>query len=195
MNAIETYLQHYKMVCPAISQEELEYVASVLTVINLKPKDYFLEQGNTQKALGFVTSGLMKSFYLDDKGNEITCWFMSENEYATHFSGFIRQKPSKYFIQCIEPTEIVLLPYTEMQNGYQKYKNLERYGRIVTEEVLVMLENRVESFLFEKAEQRYLNFLKNSPDLFNRISLTDLASYLGIERQSLSRIRNAIRFK
>jgi hypothetical protein len=82
-----------------------------------------------------------------------------------------------------------------MQDGYNEYKNIERYGRLVTEEVLVQQQTRVESFLFEKAEERYLNFIKRSPNLFNRISLTYLASYLGIERQSLSRIRKKLAMK
>jgi hypothetical protein len=76
-----------------------------------------------------------------------------------------------------------------MQEGYQKYKNIEKYGRLVAEEVVVMQQSRIESFLFENAEQRYLNFISSNPNLFNRISLTYLSSYLGIERQSLSRIR------
>jgi hypothetical protein len=78
-----------------------------------------------------------------------------------------------------------------MQEGYQKYKNIEKYGRLVAEEVVVLKQSRIESFLFENAEQRYLNFISTNPNLFNRISLTYLSSFLGIERQSLSRIRKS----
>ena len=66
------------------------------------------------------------------------------------------------------------------------------YGRLIAEHVLTVQTDRVESFLFENAEQRYLNFIDKNPDIINRISLTHLASYLGIERQSLSRIRKKI---
>ena len=191
-NPIKSYLNHYKLVCPQISDDELEYISEHLTVTEYASKDYYLKSGNVQKSIGFVVSGLMRSFYIDDKGNEITIWFTKENEYATDYSSYVRQSPAKYFLQCIEPTLVVNLPFEDMQDGYSKYKNIERYGRLVTEEVLVLQQNRLESFLFQNAEERYLDFIKRSPTLFNRVSLTDLASYLGIERQSLSRIRKSL---
>jgi CRP/FNR family transcriptional regulator, anaerobic regulatory protein len=191
-NPIKSYLNHYKMVCPQISDDELEYISQHLTVTEYAAKDYYLKSGNVQKSIGFVISGLMRSFYINDKGNEITIWFTKENEYATDYSAYVRQSPAKYFLQCIEPTLVANLTFEDMQDGYSKFKNIERYGRLVTEEVLVMQQNRLESFLFQNAEQRYLDFIKQSPTLFNRVSLTDLASYLGIERQSLSRIRKSL---
>lgn len=193
--AIKVYLESYKQVCNQITEEELAYIGKELTTSEFKTKQYYLKAGQIQTAIGYVVSGLMRSFYIDDKGNEITISFVKENEYVTDYGAFIRQKPSKYYFQCLEPSIVVNLPYSEMQNGYNLYKNIERYGRLVTEEVLVQQQTRLESFLFEKAEERYLNFIKRSPELFNRISLTYLSSYLGIERQSLSRIRKMLATK
>lgn len=193
--AIEAYLESYKQICNKITEEELLYIGKRLTISEFKTKQYYLKAGQVQTSIGYVVSGLMRSFYIDEKGNEITIAFIKENEYATDFGAFIRQKPSKYYLQCLEPSIVVNLPYIVMQEGYDLYKNIERYGRLVTEEVLVQQQTRLESFLFEKAEERYLNFIKRSPGLFNRISLTYLSSYLGIERQSLSRIRKLITTK
>ena len=193
--AIKAYLESYKQICNKITDEELLYISKRLTISEFKTKQYYLKAGQVQTAIGYVISGLMRSFYIDEKGNEITIAFIKENEYATDYGAFIRQKPSKYYFQCLEPSIVVNLPYAAMQEGYDSYKNIERYGRLVTEEVLVQQQTRLESFLFEKAEERYLNFIKRSPDLFNRISLTYLSSYLGIERQSLSRIRKLITSK
>lgn len=193
--AIKVYLESYKQICNQITDEELTYVSKGLTISEFKTKQYYLKAGQIQTAIGYVVSGLMRSFYIDDKGNEITVSFVKEKEYVTDYVAFIRQKPSKYYFQCLEPSIVVNLPYSEMQDGYNLYKNIERYGRLVTEEVLVQQQTRLESFLFEKAEERYLNFIKRSPDLFNRISLTYLSSYLGVERQSLSRIRKLLASK
>lgn len=192
---IKVYLESYKQICNQITDEELAYIGKGLTVSEFKARQYYLKAGQIQTAIGYVVSGLVRSYYIDDKGNEITIAFIKENEYATDYGAFVRQKPSKYYFQCLEPSVVVNLPYTEMQDGYNRYKNIERYGRLVTEEVLVQQQNRLESFLFEKAEERYLNFIKRSPNLFNRISLTYLSSYLGIERQSLSRIRKMLTTK
>ncbi len=95
-------------------------------------------------------------------------------------------------MECLEPCIIIALKYKDIQEGYDKFKSNERYGRLIAEKVLTIQTDRVESFLFETAEERYLNFIKDHPGLINRISLTHLSSYLGIERQSLSRIRSKI---
>jgi len=192
---ISIYLESYKQICNQITDEELAFVSKVLTISEFKAKQYYLKAGQVQTAIGYVVSGLIRSYYIDDKGNEITISFVKEKEYVTDYGAFVRQKPSKYYFQCLEPCVVVNLLYSEMQDGYNEYKNIERYGRLVTEEVLVQQQTRLESFLFEKAEERYLNFIKRSPNLFNRISLTYLASYLGIERQSLSRIRKKLAMK
>lgn len=148
--------------------------------------------GEIQKNMGYVCEGLMRRYYINDKGNKITTGFVKESEYATDYPAFIRQKPTKYFMECLEPSIILELSYENIQEGYKKFKNNERYGRQIAEMVLTIQTDRVESFLFENAEERYLNFIKNNPNLMNRISLTHLSSFLGIERQSLSRIRNKI---
>jgi CRP/FNR family transcriptional regulator, anaerobic regulatory protein len=170
----EVYLNHYRSICSEITSQELSYIAQALTVSKLKSKTYYLEQGQIQKSIGFISEGLIRSFYVDENPS------------------FIRQIPAKFYFQCIEPCVIVNLPFEDMQEGYSKYKNIERYGRLITEEVLVMQQLRLESFLFQNGEQRYVNFMSNYPTLFNRVSLTDLATYLGIERQSLSRIRKSL---
>jgi CRP-like cAMP-binding protein len=170
----------------------LNYLKSGLTVSNLKPKHFFIHANAIQKEIGFVYSGLLRAFYIDNDGNEISVNFIQENRYATHYSAFITQAPSKYYFQCIEPTVIVNLAYKHIQEGYEKFPILERYGRLVAEEVLKIQQKRIEGFLFDNAETRYLDFIKDNPHLFNRVSLSYLSSYLGIERQSLTRIRKKL---
>jgi uncharacterized phage protein gp47/JayE len=79
-----------------------------------------------------------------------------------------------------------------MQDSYSKFYLLERYGRLIAEEVLKQHQKRIESFLFENAEDRYLDFIKTFPNIHDRVSLSYLSTYLGIERQSLTRIRKKI---
>lgn len=83
---------------------------------------------------------------------------------------------------------------TEAELNYLKreFPNLDRYGRLIAEEVLKTQQTRIESFLFDNAETRYLDFIKAYPDIFSRVSLSYLASYLGIERQILTRIRQKL---
>ncbi|MEO1655668.1 MAG: Crp/Fnr family transcriptional regulator, partial [Bacteroidota bacterium] len=148
--------------------------------------------GEVQKEMGFVTEGLLRRYYINAKGNDITTSFAKELEYVTDYSAFIQQKPSKYFLQCPEPSVIVSIPYEIIQESYKTFDQGQLYGRRMVEQTLIAYHDRVESFLFLSAEERYLKFMAEQPELMNRVSLTHLSSYLGIERQSLSRIRKKI---
>jgi CRP/FNR family transcriptional regulator len=190
--AIDAYLSSVKILCPQVTKPELDYLASGLTVFTLKPKHFYMHAGTVQKEIGFVFSGLLRTFYIDNEGNQISVNFLRENRYVTHYPAFITQTPSKYYFQCLEPSIVVNLPYKHIQDCYNKFPLLERYGRLIAEEALKVLHKRIESFLFDNAETRYLDFIQENPDLFSRVSLSYLSSYLGIERQSLTRIRKKL---
>ena len=189
---IIAYLNIIKAICPQVTEDELNYIESGLSIIELKPRQIYIHASNIQKEIGFVFSGLLRGYYVDNKGNQITVKFVREYEFATHFPAFISQTPSMYSFQTIEPTVIVNISYKHIQEGYQRYPIMERYGRLVAEEVLKIQQKRIESFLFETAEQRYLDFIQENPDLFNRVSLSHLSSFLGMERQTLTRIRQKL---
>ncbi len=194
-NAIQKYLDSYKIVCPSLTKEELNFIAERTTVSELKNKTFYLEKDQVQNDMSFLYLGLLRSFYIDEKGNGITIQFIKEGEYIADYSAFITQKPSKFYIQCLEPCIFVNISFLTIQEAYSRFKNFENYGRKIAEAILVNKQNRIESFLFQNAESRYLNFLKQNPNLINRISITHLCSYLGIERQSLTRIRKKINAK
>ncbi|TPG33961.1 Crp/Fnr family transcriptional regulator [Flavobacterium pectinovorum] len=188
----EILLKSIREICPDISDAEISQYASKLTFLELNKKDFFLQVGKVQKAIGFIANGLVRSSFVDNEGNEITVGFYSEGDYATHYPAFITQQPSKYSIQCLEPTTMVCLSYDDLHWIYQNLPSFEKYGRLVAEEILKRQQARIESFIFQTAEERYLDFIKHHSDLFNRISVSHLCSFLGIERQSLTRIRQKL---
>jgi CRP-like cAMP-binding protein len=175
-----------------VSHTALNYLKSGLRVVELQPKHFFIHANLIHQEIGFVFQGLIRAFYIDNQGNEITVNFVQENRYATHYTAFITRTPGKYYFQCIEPIILVNLSYDHIQTGYDKFPDIERYGRLIAEEVLKFQQKRIESFLFDTAEQRYLDFIKENPDLFNRVSLSHLSSFLGMERQTLTRIRQKL---
>lgn len=189
---MNTYINAVRTLCPNVSHTALNYLKSVLRVVELQPKHFFIHANVIQQEIGFVFQGLIRAFYIDNQGNEITVNFVQENRYATHYTAFITRTPGKYYFQCIEPTILVNLSYDHIQTGYDKFPDIERYGRLIAEEVLKFQQKRIENFLFDTAEQRYLDFIKENPDLFNRVSLSHLSSFLGMERQTLTRIRQKL---
>ena len=184
----ERFLQEF----PYATPQEQALLTSNIGFKILKKGSYFLTSGTVQTAMGYVCSGLLRRYYVNDKGNEITTGFIQEEEFATDYPAFLRQQPTQHNLHCLEPTVLITLPFPIIQESYSSSKNSERHGRQIAERVLTILSDRVEGFLFLTAEERYLKFLKEHPNLSNRISLTHLSSFLGIERQSLSRIRKRI---
>lgn len=188
----EAYLRAVQRLCPEITADDFAPFAQRIGVKELAKRDVFLESGEVQKHLGFVVEGLVRSFYVDGEGTERTIGFYAEGEYATHYPSFIARKPSNYTIQCIEPTVLACFTYEDLQWIYQRSPRFERYGRLVAEEVINAQQARIESFVVRTAEERYLQFVEERPTLANRVSLSHLCSYLGVERQSLTRIRQKI---
>lgn len=189
---IQPYLDLFMEQFAQMGAEAKKFTRSILSVEKYEKKEFVFKSGEVQKDIGFVCRGLVRKYYVDNRGNKLTTGFISEKGYATDYPSFIRQKPSKYYIECLEPSIIIKMTYEKLQEAYQQHKDSEMYGRLVAEKVLTRETDRVESFLFETAEERYLNFIDQNKEISNRISLTHLASYLGIERQSLSRIRSKL---
>jgi len=189
---INRYLETIKIICPEIQKAELTKFGQTLTVTHLSEKDVYLEAGVLQPHMGFIISGLVRSFYVDQRGEEKTVRFIKELDYATHYTAFISKKPGSYSFQCLELTIMVNISLEAMQHAYEKIPSVQKYGRIMAEEILKMQQARIESFLFGDAEKRYLDFMEKDPSLFNRVTLSHLCSYLGIQRQHLTRIRQKI---
>lgn len=191
-NELLFYFDLFMEQFPTMNPAAKEYTRSILTLKKFSKKAFLYECGEVQNEIAYVCQGLLRKYYINEKGNKINVGFSIEKQWATDYPSFIKQKPSKYYIECLEPSIIITMPYDKLQEAYRTYKDSEMYGRLTAEMVLTRENDRVESFLFENAEERYLHFVSANKDLVNRISLSHLASYLGIERQSLTRIRSKL---
>lgn len=174
---------------PKIGQEEWRFLEKDLISLKLKRREYFLKAGQYQKYIGFINHGLIREFFVDKDGNENTVWFFRENGFVTDYPSLLKNTPTKNNFTCLEPCELILIPRSSVLQSYEQYQAFERFGRLIAENVLIQLQDRIDDFHFLSAEERYLKYINTYPDLFQRISLTHLSSFLGIQRPSLSRIR------
>lgn len=177
---------------PLITSQEWNYFEQGLVQHSLAPRAFFMQADQPNHLIGFLTKGLIRGYYCNQAGEEITTRFSTENSWVTDYPSLLMGKPSRYSFQCLEPVTLITISYQHIQRGYDQFIGFERNGRLIAEAVLCQQQHRIESFQFDSAEQRYLDFVHQNPGLFNRVSLTHLSSYLGIERQSLSRIRKII---
>ena len=160
--------------------------------LKLEAKKYLLQEGDTCSNLAFVEKGELRMFYVTAEGKEINIEFFFENDFVTSYQSFIQQRPSKYYLQAITPCELITISHESLQEAYAHSFYWQKFGRIIAERVFTLAEQRTESFLFQNAEERYLHLLKNRPVVFEKIPLYHIASYLGIERESLSRLRKKL---
>ncbi len=193
-HSIETLFDHYK--------EAVQRIAPVtdadcdMFIPFLKLKQYqkgsnFVAEGQISNEIGFIISGSFRVYYLLD-GKEINANFYFENEFVVEYQSFLLQQPSHYYIEALEDSEVITFTSAELRSTYDKSHNWERFGRIIAEKLYIDATERAESFLFLTGEQRYLNLLKRRPKIFERVPLYHIASHLGVERESLSRLRKKI---
>lgn len=191
-NETAVYRDAIRRLNPGVTDEEWDYFERGFIFQTLPAKAFFIEADKRHEQLWFVTKGLLRGYYINDAGEDISIAFVAEGEWATDYPSLLAHKPSRYTFQCLEPTSLISVPFSHIRKGYDLFTGFERNGRLIAEEILKQQQARIESFQFDSAEQRYLDFIKDNPNLFSRISLTHLSSYLGIERPSLSRIRKKI---
>jgi CRP-like cAMP-binding protein len=163
----------------------------LLKIKRCRAKEQVLAEGKICTEIGFINRGSFRTYYLSD-GKEINTRFVFENDFVVDYDSFLEAKPGKYFIQALEDAEIVTFNLEALQKAYNQSQNWERFGRIMAEQSYKLTTQRVESFLFMDGEQRYLDLIENHPVIFDRIPLYHIASYLGLERESLSRLRKKI---
>jgi len=193
MNPIDIYIQSMKIMCPSIDDTHLVSFKLSLEIKNFKKGEHVFQVNQRHESVLFITSGLVRAFYINEKGEEKNAWFVKEYEFITDYPSFLQSCSSNYAFQCLENTTAVQLPKKAILEAYQNFTSIDNYGRKIAEEVVKMMQMRIESLLFFSATDRYIDFLKNESDLASRISLSQLASYLGIERQTLTRIRKELR--
>lgn len=177
--------------CNKISKLQVEAEAEILASIrtlSLQKGDFLLRKGQICGHIYFIDAGLLKVISAQDD-KEIIMRFFWEGEMLSQLKSFSAQQPSDYAIQAIEPCEITYMPYAEIERLAAKYHCVETfYRKLLTHAALVMME-RILEMLQETPTQRYNKFVTQHKAILQRISLGDLAHYLGISQVSLSRIR------
>jgi CRP/FNR family transcriptional regulator len=191
-NAIENYLNFYKKINPEVLDCELELIKSNISILKIKKKETYIAEKTIQKSIGFVHSGLLRSFIFNNEGKQINTAFFCENEFVTDYLSFIKQQKTNYNFDCLENCIIISIPYHTVEVAFKNSINFANFGRLIAEWALEKRTKKHESFLLENAEERYLRFVNENASILNRISQTHLSSYLGIERQTLNRIRTKI---
>lgn len=186
--SIEALIKFFKNYFPLKKQEqeELRLKFSEKTV---KRRGFILQYGDVCRHFTFVVSGCLKMYAVDKFAKEHNLLFAAENDWITDLSSFYSEKPSLVYIEAIEPSTILQIKHSDLLNLYINYHKFDRNFRIIVEQKYIELQNRVLQNISSTAEERYLTFLEQYPKLSNRLPNTQIASYIGITPEFLSKIR------
>lgn len=189
MEALINYLLQFGH----LNQQQLDLVQRKTKVVELKKDDYFSEAGKIAKQVAFIIEGILRVCYYNNKGEEITRYFIDENNFAVDLNSFNNKIPSSEYVQAITDCKLVVFSADSLKELSLTIVGWDSIINKITAKALIEKVNRISPMMAEDAKSRYLTFLDKFPQLANRIPLSLLASYLGITQSSLSRIRKNIR--
>lgn len=188
----DAILEMIKRRVPGISQEDLAEIESRMDFHVLPARHFISREGCAVTHINYLQSGLVKAFYLDETGDEIVIHFIEDGSFFTDFYAYQKSEPSKTWFQAIEPVVYASLPMEFIERLCERSHPVEHFYRMIISEIFLNWKSRTEDFQSLDAEDRYLKFLKNRARIASRVAVKDIASYLGIGRQSLTRIRKTI---
>lgn len=185
MQAIIKHFQSYLR----LSNEEISLIEARIKHRTIKRRQKILQEGTICKHYTFVVKGCFKMYGVDDKGYEHNIQFAAENDWIMDIGSFHAMKSSHLHIEAIEAAEIIQIEQQDLYYLYTNIPKLDRIFKVIIENKFVELQNRVLQNFSSTAQQRYLSFLEQYPLLSNRLPNTQIASYLGITPEFLSKIR------
>ena len=191
---IAPVIEHFSNYLPLNDSEILE-LESKLIEKKVKRRQFILQEGDVCKHYTFVVNGCFKMYKVDNKGLEHNLQFSIENSWIADIGSFYSNKPSELYIEALEQSTILQIAKPDLLYLYSQYPKFDRNFRVLIENAFISLQKRVLQNISSTAEERYLDFLKNYPNLFNRISNVQIASFIGVTPEFLSKIRKSIATK
>jgi CRP-like cAMP-binding protein len=182
-----TYINQYSDL-PLTSEEEA-LITAVFQPKKLRKKQYFLQEGDVCKCVGFIVKGAMRQYSVDDKGVEHIAQLYIENWWASDRESAVMLTMSKYNIDAWEDTDLLIVTTPDMLNLMDKIPSFGQMTRLMDQKSFIASQRRLSSTLSTTAEKRYEEFSKNHPQLIQRFPQHIIASFLGITKETLSRIR------
>lgn len=183
-----TYINQHTGSFLTIEEETL--IETTFNPKKLRKKQYFLQEGEVCKYVGFIVKGAMRQYSVDDKGVEHIVHLFVENYWASDRESSIMLTPSAFYIDAWEETELLTITRAEMLDLMEKIPALVKMIRLMDERNAIANQRRLSSTIGKSAEKSYEEFAAHHPQFIQRFPQHIIASYLGITKETLSRIRN-----
>lgn len=192
-NDMYSILKEYLLkLVPELDEETWEAFINRSEVKNYKKNDFIYQPGQVCRHISFISSGLLRSYYLQED-KEVTTAFIYERNYFSDYGSFLMQSPTDMYTKVLEDSVLINVSYNDLQLLYKSYPLCQKVGRLIAENLYMLLFNRNASFQFDSAETRYQKFVQDNESILLRVPQYAVASYIGITPEALSRIRAKMR--
>jgi len=173
----------------SLEAEQYEGISKLFKKVQLKKKENLLEEGRICRSNYFVAEGLLRMFFINEKGVEQTTHFALEGWWLADYASFESQKPATYYIQAVERTTVLGISYTNQEKMLKQYPVMERYFRLVQQRANAAAQFRIRTLYDLSREDLFRMFNEKHPDFVQRVPQYLLASFLGFTPEYLSEIR------
>ncbi len=173
----------------SLTNEEVILLTTSFKHRYLKKKEFLLHQGEVSRQETFVTRGCLRAFYVNDKGEEHIAQFAVEDWWVGDMYSFLTGTPSTLYIEALEDCELLQIDRQGLEDLYIKLPKMERFFRIIIQNAFIASQKRVLSAMSQTAEERYQEFIRKYPNIEQRVPQYQVAAYLGVTPEFLSRIR------
>jgi CRP-like cAMP-binding protein len=190
---VEQLINHFNKYLP-LDQDEIDALKDRISERKIKRRQFILQEGDICKSFTYVKSGCFKMYGIDEKGIEHNLVFATEDDWISDIGSLHKEIPSKLYIEAIEPSTVLQISKGDLWYLYTNYPKFDRNFRVIIEDKYIELQDRLLQTFSATALERYENFADQYPRLATRLPNTQIASYLGVTPEFLSRIKND-RFK
>jgi CRP-like cAMP-binding protein len=173
-----------------LTDEEFDFVLSHFQKIKKRKHQYIVQTGDIVNKEYWILKGCLKSYFIDDNGKEHILQFGMENWWITDYESFVKQIESKTSIDCIEDSELLYITFENREKLTAKMHKMERFWAKKSKIGRIALQNRILSLLKNSSKEKYNLLLEQYPKLFQRVPKKMIASYLGVSRETLSRLNS-----
>ena len=175
-----------------LTEEEALYFTSILKVRRLRKRQYLVQEGVVCRQESFINKGCLRAYHIDNKGIEHNLQFGIEDWWIGDMYSFLTGSPARLNVDALEDSELFCIDKNDLEQLYSKIPKFERFFRILIQKAFVAQQERVLTALSETIEERYLHFIQRYPQFEQRLPQHQLASYLGVAPETLSRIRKQL---
>ena len=176
----------------SLTEDESATIEKAYGLMEIPRGEFWVRQGAKCEQIGFVESGRLRIFYVDDAGNEVTCYFVTAGNFASSFTSFLTNTPTHENISALENTVLRVISKTELEALSEQVPKMHVFRRVIAENLFITMEKRIAMLQSQSAHERYEKMLKENPDIILNVPLQYTASFLGITPQHLSRLRKEL---